>query len=83
MSVPKLILYTRPDCHLCDEAKAALRLVARQVRFELEERNVDDLAEWADEFGDQVPVGILDDRKVFKYRVDPARLRTALRARGG
>ena len=77
-----LILYTRPDCHLCDAAKAVLREVHEVVPFEVEERDVDDQPGWAAAFGNDVPVGVIDGRKVFKYRVEPHRLVVALKARG-
>ena len=78
----KLILYTRDDCHLCDEAKAALAVLHGSARFEVEERDVDDQAQWVAAYGDDVPVGVVGEDKVFKHRVDPQRLRKALRARG-
>lgn len=77
-----LILYTRPDCHLCDVAKATLQEVCETVRFEIEERNVDEDPAAAAAFGHDVPVGVIDGRKVFKHRVDPARMVASLKARG-
>ena len=77
-----LILYTRPDCHLCEAAKAALREVSVGIPFEIEERDVDDDPGWTAAFSDDVPVGVIDGRKVFKHRVDANRLVASLRARG-
>lgn len=77
-----LILYTRPDCHLCDVAKDALREAAEVVSFAIEERDVDTNPAWAAAFGDDVPVGVIGGRKVFKHRVEPHRLVVALEARG-
>jgi len=76
-----LVFYTRADCHLCDVAKKDLEELRRRFPFRIEVRDVDANDAWEAEFGDEVPVGVLDGRKVFKYRVDPGRLGHALRAR--
>lgn len=76
-----LVLYTRRRCHLCDVAKATLEELAAEVAFVVEERDVDDDPTWKARYGEQVPVGVLDGLKVFKYRIDKDKLRTALRRR--
>lgn len=78
----QLVLFGRERCHLCDVAKEALRPLLREYGVELVERDVDDDPEWRREYGEHVPVGVLDGARVFKYRVDPRRLRRALEARG-
>ena len=76
----KLILYGRRDCHLCEVAKEAVERLQRRLDFDVEERDVDDHPDWVRRFGDEVPVGVIDDRKVFKFRVDPDKLERALLA---
>jgi len=76
-----VIFYTRAGCHLCDSAKEELERICRRISFRIEVRDVDTNEAWVEKFGDEVPVGILDGRKVFKYRVDARRLESALRAR--
>jgi len=66
---PKLILYSRKDCRLCDEMKAAIRQVSAKIPLDLEEIDVDGAAELRAEYGDEVPVLFIDGRKAFKYRV--------------
>lgn len=80
--VPTLVLWTRRQCHLCDIAKEELHALQRRLAFRIEERDVDERADWAERYGDQVPVGTVAGQKVFKYRVEPRRLATALRRRG-
>lgn len=80
---PTLILYTRRDCHLCEEAKAELARLRRRVPFAIEERDVDSREPWREAHGPEVPVGFLEGRKVFKYRVDPRSLLRALETRRG
>ena len=80
---PLLVLYGRPRCHLCDVAKEALAPFVRSHALRIEERNVEDVPQWERDYGQSVPVGVLDGRRVFKYRVDPKRLERALDARAG
>ena len=79
-----LILYTRANCHLCEEAKAEVRSLFGG-RLRVEEIDVDADPALAARFGEEVPVGFLDGEKVFKFRLDPRRLRRLLRRaeRGG
>ena len=74
-----LILYHRADCHLCDEMRAVVSAVGRDIPFELEEVDVDGDTELAAAYGLEVPVLFVNGRKAFKYRVS----QTALRARLG
>ena len=62
-------LFSRPGCHLCDEAKKVLAAAAVRHAFEFIERNVEEKAEWESQFGQEIPVVFIDGRKVFKYRV--------------
>ncbi len=78
-----LVLYSRPGCHLCEVAKEALQPVLRRYRVRLEERNVENDPAWERDYGHQVPVGMIGDRKLFKYRIDPRRLECAIQARLG
>jgi glutaredoxin len=71
-------LYTRVRCHLCDVAKGVLEEVRRERPFELTIVDVDTDPELADRYGGEVPVVLVDGRKAFKYRVDPAALRALL-----
>ncbi len=78
--MPKLILYGRRDCHLCEVAKEAVEELQRRLDFDVEERDVDDDPDWIRRFGDEVPVGLIGARKVFKFRVDQGKLERALLA---
>ena len=57
MPSPRVILYARPDCHLCDEARAGLeRLRAGGLDFELEEVDIDTDDELHGRFLERIPV---------------------------
>lgn len=71
-------LYTRPGCHLCDEAKAALQPLLAEFGATLREVNVDSEDELRARYGDDVPVIFLGARKVAKHRIDVAQFRRQL-----
>jgi glutaredoxin len=79
--MPKVTVYSRPGCCLCDEVKQELQRLRQRADFELEEINVDDSAELQRLYSDQVPVVMIDGRKAFKYRLDPQEFLRKLAAR--
>lgn len=79
MGSPRLTLYTRHDCHLCEEAHAVLeRLRAAGVDFHLEVVDVDRDSLLCERYGLEVPVLLVDGRKFAKVRLDERRLRRRL-----
>jgi hypothetical protein len=81
-SAPRITLYTKSDCELCHVAKAALLALQPELAFHLDEIDITTDPALYDAFQLEIPVGYLDDRKLFKYRVDPTRLRRQLQRRG-
>jgi glutaredoxin len=75
-------LYTRPGCHLCDEAKAALAPVLREFGAVLREVNVDEDTVLKERYGWDVPVIFIGQRKAAKHRVDLAQFRRQLQDAG-
>lgn len=79
MSAPRLILYTRAGCHLCEEGRMIVERVRRiGAGFELQLVDVDLDPELAARYGSEVPVLLLDGRKIAKLRFDERRLRRSL-----
>jgi glutaredoxin len=74
----ELVLYTRAGCHLCDEAKGTLAPVLQEFGVALKEVDVDSDPALAARYGEQVPVLMLDARKLAKYRINVAQVRRAL-----
>jgi glutaredoxin len=72
------VIYSRRQCHLCDVVKDTVEELRRRLAFDVEVRDVDEDADWLDAYGDEVPVGFIGERKVFKYRVDVDQLERAL-----
>ncbi len=65
-----ITLYSRPGCHLCDEAREALQRVARAAPFEL--REIDITADDAlhARYLERIPVVALNGEELFDYHVD-------------
>jgi hypothetical protein len=78
---PRVILYSKSDCELCDAAKTILLALQRELVFEIEEIDIATDAGIYAEFCAEIPVGYVDGRRLFKYRIDPALLRRQLHRR--
>ena len=74
----EVTLYTRPGCHLCDEAKLQIAPLLAEVGGRLREVNIDADPELRERYNLQVPVIFLGGRKIAKYRIDPAQFRRQL-----
>jgi hypothetical protein len=74
-----LVLYTRKDCCLCEEMKKVIRRVAENFALTVQELDVDSSAELQAEYGNEVPVLLVNGRKAFKYRVTAKELESRLR----
>ena len=78
MPAPRLTLLGKPGCHLCDDARAIVLEVAGERGLQLEERNILDDEALLDQYAEEIPVLLIDDRVHTIWRVDPVRLRRAL-----
>jgi glutaredoxin len=80
-----LTLYSRPGCHLCDDMKEVIRRVAAAAgtAIDLEEIDISKDADLHARYGLEIPVLLLDGKKVAKYRIGEDELRRALKARAG
>jgi len=72
-------LYTRPGCHLCDEAKAAIAPILQESGAVLREVNVDEDAVLKERYGWDIPVIFIGQHKAAKHRVETAQFRRQLR----
>ena len=75
----RLVLLTRPGCHLCDVAKEAMARVAAASGEAWEQRDVEADPELEAEYGDRLPVILLDGREHGYWRVEEERLLRDLR----
>ena len=79
MRPPTVVLYARPDCHLCDEARAQLEgLRAEGLAFQLEEMNIDLDDRLLARYLERIPVVALDGQIVSELGLDSGELRARL-----
>jgi glutaredoxin len=76
MSEPtiRIDIYSRPDCHLCDEAKEVIERVRCRFPFSIRVINIETDPELEKAYGEQIPVVFINGNKAFKYHVDEAEL---------
>jgi glutaredoxin len=74
-------VYSRPGCHLCEEALATLRRLQRELGFGLAERDIDGDEALQRAYFERVPVIALDGEELSDFFVDEAALRERLESR--
>jgi glutaredoxin len=72
MAKRHIIIYSRPGCHLCDEAKSAIENAGCSDRFTLEEINIESDHELLRKYKYDIPVIMIDGVEAFRHRVTPA-----------
>jgi hypothetical protein len=75
---PRLQLLTRTGCHLCEVAAETLERIAAEAGLEVRRVDVDGDDELRAEYGDRVPVVLLEGREHSYFTVDVPRLRRDL-----
>jgi len=78
MSKAHVIIYSRPGCHLCDDAKAAILSAGCSDQFLLEEINIESSEELLAKYRYDIPVITIDGVETFIHRVDPEEFRTRI-----
>lgn len=74
----QVVLYTRPGCHLCDDVKDQLNLAASQLRFSVNEINIEDDPALRIRYGQDVPVVTVQGQEAFRHHFDGVKLRALL-----
>jgi glutaredoxin len=80
--MPRLTLYTKPDCPLCDAAAEALARVRGRAPFDLEVVDIGPDPELRARYGERIPVVLVDGELTFEYEVDEQALEHRLSAAG-
>lgn len=76
----RVILYTRPGCHLCDEARLVLQRYSARLPV-IEEIDIDSDPHLAERFGQEIPVVEIDGTIRFRGRVNEILLRRLIAGR--
>jgi glutaredoxin len=74
----RVTLYSRPGCHLCEDAEAVIRRVCEELGTAYTVVDITSSTELMTAYGEQIPVTFVDGRQHDFWRVDETRLRRAL-----
>ena len=75
----KLVLISKPGCHLCDDAREIILQVLQDFPdASFEEKNMLDDRKLIDAYSEEIPVVLIDGKQHSFWRVDPERLSEAL-----
>jgi len=81
----ELTLLTKPGCHLCDEARTALKqvlaseaVVAAEISTSVIELNILEDETMLARYAEEIPVLLINDRKHTYWHIDKHRLTQAL-----
>ena len=77
-SSERVLLYTRQGCHLCAEAETEVARICADLGLGFSTADIDTDPELRAEYGDRVPVIMVDGREHGYFRVEEKRLRAAL-----
>jgi glutaredoxin len=78
MTAPRVTVYGKPGCHLCDDAKVVIEAVCAELGVGWTEVDINSDPELYAKYWEQIPVTLVDGVQHTFWRVDPDRLRAAL-----
>lgn len=73
-----VIIYSRPGCHLCDEAKQAIESAQCMDEYTLEEIDIESDIELLRRFRYEIPVVMINGEEAFRHRVTAYQFRLRL-----
>ncbi|MFC4001720.1 glutaredoxin family protein [Prauserella oleivorans] len=76
----QVTVMTRAGCHLCEVAEAEIARICGELGVPWSTADVDSDPDWQAEYGDRVPVFLVDGAEHGYWRVEEDRLRSALTA---
>jgi len=65
-----LTLYTRKDCHLCEDMHRQLQELQSDYDFEIDLRDVDAHSDWTSAYSDKVPLLFAGSDEICRYFLD-------------
>jgi glutaredoxin len=74
-------VYSKPDCHLCEDAMASLRRLQAELAFELHELDITRDERLHRAYFERIPVIALDGEELCDYLVDETLVRERLESR--
>ena len=76
---PHVKLYTKPGCHLCDEAKREMEAADLADEYTFEEVNIELDGEAYERYKFEIPVITINGIKAFKYRLTAREFKSRIR----
>ena len=76
----RVVLYSRPGCHLCDLARAVVLAEREVTPFAFDEIDIEADEEMVLEYGIRIPVVAIDGHERFEYEVDPGEFARIVRS---
>jgi glutaredoxin len=74
-----VLMYSRPGCGLCDEAREVILAERARRGFDFEEVDISGLDALELEYGIRIPVVLVDGQERFEVRLDPEAFALAVR----
>lgn len=78
MTDVRVVLYTKPGCHLCEDMLDVVRPALRAAGLTLEERDITASLDDYLRYRYDVPVLVIDGREVARHRITASALSAAL-----
>ena len=75
---PRVVIYSRPGCHLCEEAKKVIEASGYRGEYTLEEINIESDAELLRRYRYDIPVITINGKEAFRHRVTADEFRQKL-----
>jgi glutaredoxin len=72
-------IYSKPNCCLCEQARAVLDRVRERIPFQLVEEDIRASPELFQRYRYDIPVVTIDGREAFKHRLEEAEVEACLR----
>jgi len=71
--LPVVMMYSRRNCHLCEVAKEVVESARNEAEFEFEVVFIDGDAGLEKEYGEEVPVTLINGKRHDYFKVDRTR----------
>lgn len=77
----KVVIYSRPDCHLCDVAKQIIAAAGHADEYTLEEINIESDPSLINRYQHDIPVITINGIETFKHRLTVDEFQSAIARR--
>lgn len=78
----RVVIYSRPGCHLCEEAKKVIEGSGYRGEYTLEEINIESDAELLRQYRHDIPVITINGEEAFRHRVNSSEFVEMMRRAG-